>query len=157
MYMTRDPIKNLLLCTFLHSIIEPLDGGVDHFKLGECPGIPPSGSIVPVQENRYNDTAASQFDTPVQLATFVQHFKKIEQYSQNYATNFYVGHRPILGIGCNAGELVTLDWTLQQALGPSTLDRISAIITGHMQYVQCNNNLQATSCTNLTNLSLLLC
>ena len=118
----------------INSAIDPLNGGVDHYKSGQCPGIPPSGAIVPIQEDRYNDTSpGAQNETTEQLEIFTSHFKLIETYSQEYDTNFYVGHRPILGIGCDGGKVVTLDWTLQQSLGLTTLDRISGLITGHMQ------------------------
>lgn len=89
---------------------------------------------MPIQEDRWNDTNLDDTaTTQQQLATFTEQMQRIESLSQSYETNFYVGHRPILGIGCNASQIVTLDWTLQQSLGPTTLNRINGLITGHMQ------------------------
>jgi hypothetical protein len=117
----------------LHSIIEEFNKGADHFLPGNCPGAPDSGVIVPLEQNRYNDSN----DHTVQdhLGLFTKHFEWIEKMSLESDTNFYLGHRPIFGIGCNNGTVVTLDWTLQQSLGLTTLDRISATFHGHIQYV----------------------
>lgn len=116
---------------FFISIIEELNKGVDHFLPGQCPGSPKSGYIVPIEQNRYNDTNDQTIDD--HLNVFTQHFHKIEQMSLQSDTNFYLGHRPIFGIGCNNGTIAALDWTLQQSLGRTTLDRISATFSGHMQ------------------------
>eukprot|EP00804_Cyclotella_cryptica_P008753 CCRYP_018463-RB/>CCRYP_018463-RB protein AED:0.03 eAED:0.03 QI:300/1/1/1/0.66/0.5/4/814/481 len=113
------------------SIIKELNGGVDHFLPGACPGVPDNGYIVPLQQTRYNDT--NDQDIPNHLDLFTQHFEKIEVMSLESDNNFYIGHRPLFGISCNNGTVVTLDWTLQQSLGPTTLNRISAIFSGHMQ------------------------
>jgi hypothetical protein len=115
----------------LVSIIKELNGGVDHFLPGSCPGKPNSGLIVPLQQTRYNDT--TDYDIKDHLELFTQQFKQIEKLSFEAETNFYIGHRPLLGIGCNNGTVVSLDWTLQQSLGPSTLNRIAAIFSGHVQ------------------------
>ena len=116
------------------SIISPLNEGVDHFKAGQCPGPPASGYIVPVQEDRNDDPTDRNIED--QIDTFTKHFETIEELSQSHSTNFYVGHRPIFGIGCNNGTYVTLDWTLQQSLGETTLNFISGIITGHMHWLE---------------------
>lgn len=110
------------------SEINPLNKGVDHFIPGECP--PPLGDgeyYVPLDQPLSDEASIDN------IKIYTEHLQRMEKYSQNYGTNFYVGHRPLLGLGCNEGEFVTLDWTLQQSLGPNTLDRISAIISGHMQ------------------------
>jgi hypothetical protein len=114
--------------------IDPLNGGVDHFTVSEegCPGAPSDGTlIVPVQEARNLDPTKAA----VQIELYTDYFKQIEELSQERETNFYVGHRPIFGIGCDNTSIVTLDWTLQQSLGPTTLDRISGLITGHMHWL----------------------
>ncbi|KAL7532817.1 hypothetical protein ACHAWF_004252 [Thalassiosira exigua] len=111
------------------SAIDPLGGGVDHYLPSQCPGPPSSGTLVPMQEARdMNDE-----ETVKQLQIFTETFKYVDAYALHYDTNFYVGHRPILGVGCNASQLASLDWTLQQSLGPNTLDGFNALITGHMQ------------------------
>ena len=120
------------------SLINPLRKGVDHFMVSDqgCPGAPEDGStIVPIRENRYLDPKTKN-ETDTQVAIFTNWFKRIEELSQGRENNFYVGHRPILGIGCNYTDIVTLDWTLQESLGPNTLDRISALITGHMHWLE---------------------
>jgi len=130
----RVPFENEQFIVMDDSIINPLYGGVDKYIPGECPGIPSSGAIKPVQENRFEDPTDES--VMQQLDTFQRHFKDVETFSQTHNNNFYVGHRPVLGIGCNSSHVVTLDWTLQQSLGPTTLDRISGIITGHMHWLQ---------------------
>ena len=95
------------------SLINPLRKGVDHFIVTDqgCPGAPEDGStIVPIRENRYLDPKTKN-ETDKQVATFTNWFKRIEELSQGRENNFYVGHRPILGIGCNYTDIVTLDWT----------------------------------------------
>lgn len=32
--------------------------------------------------------------------------------------------------------MATLDWTLQQYLDPSTLDRVSGVVAGHMHWLE---------------------
>lgn len=114
-----------------NSIIEELNHGVDHFLPGECPGAPDSGFIVPLVQNRHNDT--NDHDIQNHLDLFSSHFEKIEHLAMQADTNFFLGHRPLFGLGCDNGTIVTLDWTLQQSLGPSSLDQISATFHGHMQ------------------------
>lgn len=115
----------------LVSIIEELNKGVDHFAPGQCRGALKSESLIPIEQNRFNDT--NDLSVEDQLDMFTRNFHKIEEMSLEADTNFYLGHRPIFGIGCNNGSIATLDWTLQQSLGRSTLDRISATFSGHMQ------------------------
>ena len=121
------------------SMINPLRKGVDHYMNTPqgCPGAPEEGQplIEPVRENRYLDPENAE-ETRQQVEVYTKWFKVIEVLSQNRESNFYVGHRPVLGIGCNYTSVVTLDWTLQQSLGPNTLDRISALITGHMHWLE---------------------
>jgi len=121
------------------SIINPLRGGVDHYMntLEGCPGTPEDGQplIVPKRENRYLDPKNAE-ETEEQVELFTKWFKDIEFLSLDRETNFYVGHRPVLGIGCNYTDVVTLDWTLQQSLTNTTFDRISALITGHMHWLE---------------------
>lgn len=119
------------------SQINPLRGGVDHYMNTPegCPEAPTDGSlIVPVRENRYLDPDEAE-KARQQVELFTDYFQQIEELSAERETNFYVGHRPVLGIGCNYTSIVTLDWTLQQSLGPTTLDRISGIISGHMHWL----------------------
>jgi len=72
--------------------------------------------------------------------------------SQSHATNFLLSHRPVLGLACNGTHFVKIDWTLQEALMnktesllfidgdrplvPHTIDRVSAIFSGHMHWFQ---------------------
>jgi hypothetical protein len=115
-----------------NSEIEEYNGGVDKFLNSPqgCPGAPSDGSlIVPTQEIRTDDDAQSQIEL------FTEWFNYIEDLSTERDTNFYVGHRPLLAIGCNWTDIVTLDWTLQQSLSQNTLHRISAIISGHMHWL----------------------
>ena len=93
------------------SPIDPLYGGVDHYGPGECVVNKESGDIIPMQEDRYLDTSANTTEIRVQLEKFTEYFKLIEEYSQEKHTNFYVRHRPILGIRYNSSNIVTLDWT----------------------------------------------
>jgi hypothetical protein len=110
------------------SEINPLNKGVDHFIPGECPPPLSDGEYyVPLAQTLPDDESKDN------IQTYTAYLQTMEKYSQNYETNFYVGHRPLFGLGCNEGEFVALDWTLQQSLGPNTLDRVSAIISGHMQ------------------------
>lgn len=117
--------------TFYLSIIEELNKGVDHFLPGQCPGPPKSGYIVPIEQDRFNDTSDKTVEDHLDM--FTGHFEKIKRMTLDADTNFYLGHRPIFGIGCSNGSIATLDWTLQQSLGRTTLDRISATFSGHMQ------------------------
>eukprot|EP00965_Chrysotila_dentata_P008433 274502-Pleurochrysis_carterae.AAC.2 len=56
---------------------------------------------------------------------------RLEDWSQSHDTNFYASHRPLFAVACDGDHMNVLDWTMQQSLGPHTLDRVSAAIAGH--------------------------
>ena len=60
----------------------------------------------------------------------------LEGMSSTEDTNFLVAHHPLLHIGCFNGAIMTMDWTMQNSLSPTTLDRVSAIFSGHMHWLQ---------------------
>jgi hypothetical protein len=67
---------------------------------------------------------------------YTEAMEYIESLSLERETNFLVSHHPFLAIACNDTEIITADWTLQQALGSNTLDRVSAVISGHQHWFQ---------------------
>jgi hypothetical protein len=115
--------------------IAPLLGGIDSFTFnqGKCPGPPPPGEfIVPVQMTRVLDSEKARTD----VKYYTEAMEYIESLSLERETNFLVSHHPFLAIACNDTEIITADWTLQQALGSNTLDRVSAVISGHQHWFQ---------------------
>jgi hypothetical protein len=114
--------------------ISPLKGGTDSFTFveGACPGPPPEGEfIVPVRQTRVDEPQAG-----IDVAYFSGVMSTLEAMSAERDTNFFVTHHPVLAIACNDTEIIVEDWTLQQALGSNTLDRVSAIISGHQHWLQ---------------------
>ncbi|KAL3765302.1 hypothetical protein ACHAW5_006087 [Stephanodiscus triporus] len=114
--------------------INPLKGGTDSFTFieGACPAPPPEGEfIVPVQQTRVDEPQAG-----IDVAYFSGVMSTLEAMSAERDTNFFVTHHPILAIACNDTEIIVEDWTLQQALHSNTLDRVSAIISGHQHWLQ---------------------
>ena len=59
----------------------------------------------------------------------------LHELSLSHDTNFYAAHRPVFGVACNDTVLQSLDWTMQQASGLNTFNRISACIGGHMHWL----------------------
>lgn len=88
--------------------------------------------------NRYEDPkqALSHSEIREQITYFAGQFSKVIANVQPGLTNFLVSHRPLFGVGCNQGKYVTMDWTMQQALGNRTLKGISASINGHVHWFQ---------------------
>mmetsp|Transcript_20787 Transcript_20787/g.42434 ORF Transcript_20787/g.42434 Transcript_20787/m.42434 type:complete len:697 (+) Transcript_20787:2007-4097(+) len=120
------------------STIEPKDRGFDglQFIPGDCPTKSGTDLQVPELMNRFLATNPEQDCENIydELDIFTQHFLKVEEMSKSYETNFYLGHRPIFGIACNDTKLLSMDWTLQCSLGCTTLDRVSALFSGHMHW-----------------------
>jgi hypothetical protein len=70
-----------------------------------------------------------------QLANYTADFDTLHKLSLNYSTNFFAAHHPIFAIACNGSLLQSTDWTMQQSLSNHTLDRVSAIFSGHMHWL----------------------
>ena len=102
-----------------------------------CPKRPKRGDppLVSLPLDRYDDEEQDPEEITRQLEKFTALFQKFEKLSQNYETNFYASHHPVFAVACNDTTMVDLDWTMQQSIGPSTLDRVSAIISGHMHWL----------------------
>jgi len=90
--------------------------------------------------SRYDDKEQSKSRTGIEeeIGYFAAQFRMLEVASQSHATNFYLGHHPLLAVVCYKGQYANVDWTLQQALAanPAVLDRVSAAITGHVHFFQ---------------------
>ena len=88
---------------------------------------------MPVQMTRVLDSEQARTD----VKSYTEAMEYIESLSLERETNFLVSHHPFLAIACNDTEIITADWTLvQQALGSNTLDRVSAVISGHQHWFQ---------------------
>ena len=126
--------------------IDPFKGGIDHFEFvpGACPGPAADGDvIVPSQQPRYSDPKYDKGDpqtynhsVDVDIARFAAAFAEMETWTKTFDTNFYLSHRPVFAIGCDFDQYITADWTIQQALSKHTLDRVSAMVGGHMHWFQ---------------------
>ena len=120
------------------SAISPKGGGIDHFDFidGACPNAPleNDGVILALPQSRYDDPKQTASDVMEQINQYKEYFDQLEAAAMNFDTNFYVSHHPLFAIACNASHMVTLDWTMQMALSPMTLDRVSAMIGGHMHW-----------------------
>lgn len=87
---------------------------------GECPSIPPDGEfIVPEPETR---SAEVDDKIGLQMPYFMNAMLVLEGMSSTEDTNFLVAHHPLLHIGCFNGAIMTMDWTMQNSLSPTTLD-----------------------------------
>lgn len=131
------PFENEQFLIIDDSFISPLNEGIDHFtfKEGNCP-LPPGADedpLVPtVQNNRHNDTDQKKAEIDEQVAQFTRYMKTIRVMSESHDTNLYAAHRPVFAVACDNTSMVTLDWTIQQALESNTLDRVVSMIGGHM-------------------------
>jgi hypothetical protein len=109
------------------------DAGADD-PGGECPSIPLNGEfIVPEPETR---SAEDDDKIGLQIPYFMNAMMVLEGMSSTKDTNFLVAHHPLLHVGCFNGAIMTMDWTMQNSLSPTTLDRVSAIFSGHMHWLQ---------------------
>uniref|UniRef100_A0A7S4B6Q2 Calcineurin-like phosphoesterase domain-containing protein n=2 Tax=Chrysotila carterae TaxID=13221 RepID=A0A7S4B6Q2_CHRCT len=121
------------------SLITPLNKGVDHFNYteGACPGPAPEGEVlVPETQSRYEDEDQDDAEVTRQIGLYSGYMKTLEDWSQSHDTNFYASHRPLFAVACDGDHMNVLDWTMQQSLGPHTLDRVSAAIAGHMHWFE---------------------
>eukprot|EP00550_Attheya_septentrionalis_P010292 CAMPEP_0198288844 /NCGR_PEP_ID=MMETSP1449-20131203/7220_1 /TAXON_ID=420275 /ORGANISM="Attheya septentrionalis, Strain CCMP2084" /LENGTH=662 /DNA_ID=CAMNT_0043987061 /DNA_START=151 /DNA_END=2136 /DNA_ORIENTATION=+ len=132
------PFKNEQFLVMDDSFINPLNGGIDHFNFtnGTCPQAPTDESlIVPTSQNPYLDPKQDNA-TNADLAQFTTYMEKIRNFSLSHETNFYLSHRPVFAVACDGSEMTSLDWTIQQSLAANTLDRVVAMIGGHMHWLE---------------------
>lgn len=112
------------------------DSVIDYFKLDQqCP----EGSEVQedaLNVSLYTEGALSNETIFERIEHFRRQFQTVEANKLPDVTNILGTHRPIFGVACDKGKYITLDWTLQQALGDSTLKGISAMISGHKHWFQ---------------------
>ena len=107
-------------------------------SIDTCPGPPgpDDGPIIPVVQSRFWDPNQSNETILAQVARYSREMEVLGNLSLSHATNFYAAHRPLFAVDCNDTWMVTLDWTMQESLGPNTLDRVSASINGHMHWLE---------------------
>eukprot|EP00978_Attheya_sp_CCMP212_P040707 scaffold225352_cov59-Attheya_sp.AAC.3 len=120
------------------SFINPLNGGIDHFNFtnGTCPQAPTDESlIVPTSQNLFLDPKQENA-TMADLDQFTSYMEDIRALSLSHETNFYLSHRPVFAVACDGSEMTSLDWTMQQSLAANTLDRVVAMIGGHMHWLE---------------------
>jgi hypothetical protein len=133
------PFANEQFLVMDDSTVSPKEKGIDHFAFveGACPPPTISGApVIPLVQDRNDDSSQTTAEIEEQLEIYTKAFELMESTSQAYETNFYVAHRPVFAVACNNTDMVTLDWTMQQSLGKNTLDRISAMIGGHMHWLE---------------------
>jgi len=105
-----------------------------------CPQIDGSARGKAVAVSRYDDPDQRKDRAGIQeeIGYFAAQFRALEAASQSHATNFYLGHHPLLAVFCYQEQYANVDWTLQQALAanPAAFDRVSAAVTGHVHFFQ---------------------
>jgi len=111
----------------------------------------PKSQTNPYPVSRYDDLSQSRAEIDEEIMYYRGQFQKVKNMSLTHSTNFLASHRPVFGIACNGSDFVKMDWTLQQAILDTTMDldwgerppvtipsleRISAIISGHMHWFE---------------------
>merc|ERR1719401_718684 len=111
----------------------------------------PSSQVNPYPVSRYDDPTQKRADIDSQISHYRGQFEKLWNFSKAHETNFLLSHRPVFAVACNGSAFIKMDWTLQQASIPETMDlnwgsrppvhsrtleRISTIISGHMHWFE---------------------
>jgi hypothetical protein len=104
---------------------------------GACPQAPGADDppLYAIPTPRYEDPTQSPVDIESEIDLYSAMMGTLRNLSLSHDTNFYVSHRPVFGVGCNGSVFQSLDWTVQQSLGPNTFNRVSACIGGHMHWL----------------------
>lgn len=133
------PFENEQWLVMDNGAIDPMNGGIDdmNFTPGACPEPPADGStIVPQLTNRHWDSSQSDESIAQQIAIYAGQWEYLAGKAATHKTNFFAAHRPVFAVACNSSFLATEDWTMQQSLSATTLDRVSAIVSGHMHWLE---------------------
>lgn len=103
----------------------------------KCPA-PGSRQSAALPASRYDhpEQTMSREGIDAEIAHFADEFRKLEANALPHVTNILLTHRPLVGVMCHQHKYYAVDWTLQRALGNSTLERISAIFSGHVHWFQ---------------------
>jgi hypothetical protein len=70
------------------------------------------------------------------MPSYINAMSTLEGMPMMMDTNFFVTHHPLLVIVFLAWDMMTGDWTMQNAIRPATLDQLSAILSCHFHWFQ---------------------
>ena len=102
-----------------------------------CPsGVTDQMQIFPSNRLEDPDQDMTKEEILQQVELYREKFNQVEKMKKSSLANFFVSHHPIFGFKCNKGRYESAEWTLQQALGNSTLDGVAATIHGHVHWFQ---------------------